>query len=331
MLFLCSPRFLKYCKVMSLRLIVGLMTFVLSFFGLTAQNPARWSFSVREVGNGEYDLVFTLTLAEGWNAYSQFLESEDGPVPTSFTFEEGPHYQRKGQVKESGNKFTKYDNVFGMHLTKFVGTGIFTQRVVVTDPSKPIKGYLTYMVCNDEMCLPPRDVDFSFTIPASNAASPKPTPSSDQPPKNPASSNDRIPQPHSPKEEASVDPLPETNKPAEQKDPYFQGFFDSKRDINPQAYVSLCAAETEERGSGWWVFIAGFLGGLVALLTPCVFPMIPLTVKSFYQTFARSQYWASQCPMVQRQYCGYLCRDRYLAYSAFRPYYSERDEHGHVL
>lgn len=265
---------------MRLRLIVWLLTATLSSVILTAQNPARWSFSTKEIGNGEYDLIFTLTLTEGWNAYSQFLESEDGPVPTSFTFEDGPHYQRKGQVKESGNKFTKYDNVFGMNLTKFAGTGIFTQRVVVTDPSKPIKGYLTYMVCNDEMCLPPRDVDFSFTVTPSGSTGAKPgatTP--DQPNTSPTAPGGNVPEAPTPDDQAVIGPGPGAVTPP--NDPNFQGFFNSKRDINPQEYVSQCAAEPEESGSGWWVFIAGFIGGLIALLTPCVFPMIPLTVSFF--------------------------------------------------
>ncbi len=260
---------------MSVRLIAGVGIIALFLPLLTAQNPARWSFSTREVGNGEFDLIFTVTLEEGWATYSQFLESEDGPVPTSFTFEEGPHFKRKGQVKESGNKTTKYDNVFGMNLTKFSGIGIFTQRVVVTDFSKPIKGYLSYMVCDDEMCLPPRDVDFSFVLTPSGGSSPKnseetPKPSGELAPANGAGNAPEVPTPQL-----------EPGAVAEPKDPNFQGFFDSKRDINPQEYISQCAAESEQRGSNWWVFLAGFLGGLIALLTPCVFPMVPLTVSFF--------------------------------------------------
>lgn len=258
-----------------------LLTTTLFSSSVFAQTPARWSFSTKEIGNGEFDLIFTVALSDGWNTYSQFLESEDGPVPTSFTFEEGPHYQRKGQVKESGNKSTKYDNVFGMNLTKFSGTGVFTQRVVVSDLSKPIKGYLTYMVCNDEMCLPPRDVDFSFSLTTSGTAPQKPAATDNLQPGSSGSAPDAS---STPRDTSKAGDIPvgessgEGNAP---KDPNFQGFFDSKRSINPQEYVSQCAAETEERGSGWWVFIAGFLGGLIALLTPCVFPMIPLTVSFF--------------------------------------------------
>ncbi len=252
---------------------------------LVAQNPAQWSFSTKEVGNGEFDLIFTVRLAEGWDTYSQFLEGEDGPVPTSFTFEEGPHFERKGGVKESGNKSTKYDKVFGMNLTKFSDIGIFTQRVVVKDFSKPIKGYLTFMVCNDEMCLPPRDVDFSFALTPSGETPPKTGEAGSAPSQRSTGSALPTPQnlegaPPSPGQ-PPAEPRQEQVGESAPTDPYFQGFFDSKRDINPQEYVSQCAAEVEESGSGWWVFIAGFIGGLIALLTPCVFPMIPLTVSFF--------------------------------------------------
>ncbi len=265
---------------MRVRLIIWLLTATLYSSIAWAQSPARWSFSSKEIGDGEFDLIFTVSLADGWNTYSQFLESEDGPVPTSFTFEEGPHFERKGKVKESGNKFTKYDNVFGMNLTKFAGTGVFTQRVLVKDASKPIKGYLTYMVCNDEMCLPPRDVDFSFTLTPSNTLPTKTGENTKT--ETPTTGGTPAPDKETPTPEYQGGaPSAPASDVAPPNDPDFQGFFDSKRDINPQEYVSQCAAEAEERGSGWWVFIAGFLGGLIALLTPCVFPMIPLTVSFF--------------------------------------------------
>lgn len=252
---------------------------------LLSQNPVKWAFTSKDAGNGEYDLILTATIDEGWTTYSQFLESEDGPVPTALTFEEGAHFKLKGKAKESGNKFTKYDNVFGMNLTKFAGKAIFTQRVTVSDATKPITGYVTFMVCNDEMCLPPKDVDFKFTLPAAGKPA-EAAPKKDE--KAPAAT------PVTPAGESGGDtgaaPAPDTTAqataaaeqgPEKPADPNFQGFFDSKRPINPDEYVNACAAEPEESGSAWWVFIAGFLGGLIALLTPCVFPMIPLTVSFF--------------------------------------------------
>lgn len=136
--------------------------FALSLF---AQNAVKWSFTTKDAGNCQVDLIFTGIINEGWYTYSQFLESEDGPVPTSITFQEGANYTLVDKAKESGEIIKVHDAIFAMNLTKFKHKAILTQRVVVKDPNKPITGYVTYMTCNDEMCLPPRDVDFSFKIP----------------------------------------------------------------------------------------------------------------------------------------------------------------------
>ncbi len=264
-------------------LFLTLLTFTLTGT-LLAQNPVKWSFATKDAGTGQVDLVFTATIDDGWTTYSQFLESEDGPVPTSFTFQEGGHFKLLGKAKESGEKFTKYDNVFGMNLTKFKHKAIFTQRVQVNDASKPITGYLSFMVCNDEMCLPPKDVDFKFNVqPAGAEPSKTNTPAPDTktntapPAPGRQDSGDSGMAPTAP----SAPEAAKSERAATPQDPNFQGFFDAKREINSAQFVNSCSTAVKEDGSLWWVFIAGFLGGLVALLTPCVFPMIPLTVSFF--------------------------------------------------
>ncbi|MBK6993761.1 MAG: hypothetical protein IPH31_02105 [Lewinellaceae bacterium] len=142
--------------------ILGFMLFLTPAF---AQNPIKWSFTAKDAGNCQVDLIFTGTLNEGWYTYSQFLESEDGPVATSITFQENTGFKLIGKAKESGEIVKVHDAIFNMNLTKFKHKAILTQRVEVKDPSKPIAGYITYMTCNDEMCLPPKDADFSFKIP----------------------------------------------------------------------------------------------------------------------------------------------------------------------
>lgn len=267
-------------------LIFALLSF-LSTTAILTQNPVKWAFATKDAGSGQVDLIFTATIDEGWNTYSQFLESEDGPVPTSFTFEEGAHFKLLGKAKESGEKFTKYDNVFGMNLTKFKHKAVFTQRVEVKDFSKPISGYLTYMVCNDEMCLPPKDVDFSFQVSAPGTAPKTEDKTNVAPPQKsgdsgatPESGTVVLPVPGAPVQpETGIAQTP--GQPEKPSDPNFQGFFDSKREINAAKFVNSCTHTEKEGSSLWWVFIAGFLGGLIALLTPCVFPMIPLTVSFF--------------------------------------------------
>jgi thiol:disulfide interchange protein len=141
-------------------------------------DPVKWTTTYKQISPKEFDLIFTAAIDDKWVVYSQYLESEDGPVPTTFNFEKGPHFTLSGKCLESGNKKTAYDNVFGMNLTKFTQKAVFTQRVVVHDLAKPITGYFEYMTCNDERCLPPKGIDFSFQL--KGDASPATTPTQQQ-------------------------------------------------------------------------------------------------------------------------------------------------------
>lgn len=267
-----------------------------------SQNPVKWSYAQKDAGNGQFDLVFSGTIDEGWYTYSQFLESEDGPVATSFTFDVKPHFKLVGKAVESGEIIKVYDKVFGMNLTKFKHKAVFTQRVQVSDFSKPIEGYFTYMTCNDEMCLPPKDIDFKFSIAAPTGSGA--TPASGAKPTDPNQKSTGLITPENPNEkkneggntgmispDANVPvPTPPTQTTENQTnatgavapdDPRFQGFYDAKRDIDSAKFVNQCGAVVASDPTLWWVFLGGLLGGLLALLTPCVFPMIPMTVTFF--------------------------------------------------
>lgn len=272
----------------------ALRVIILSLFAsasLLAQNPVKWSTTAKDAGNCQVDLILTGTINDGYYTYSQFLESEDGPVATTLTFSPGANYKLIGKAKESGGLIKVEDKVFGMTVSKFKHTAVFTQRVEVSDPTKPITGYVGYMVCNDEMCLPPRDVDFSFTIPAlANCGKAAPATA----PATPATDGKNTPTPGT---TAAVNTAPATTDTTEghnlaadgltaPDDPNFKGFFLSKRpEINAAQFVGNCNAEVTEGtsdGASWVsIFLLCFLGGLIALLTPCVFPMIPMTVSFF--------------------------------------------------
>lgn len=144
-------------------LLFALSFFITSSFGQIL-NPVKWEFSSRQVSEGEYELTFTAKIDEGWTVYSQDIK-DDGPVPTSFNFTESESYQRVGKVVESPeNRKTIHDNVFDMEVTKFYHKATFRQKVKVSDASKPIKGYLEFMTCDNTRCLPPAEVDFSFAL-----------------------------------------------------------------------------------------------------------------------------------------------------------------------
>ena len=180
-------------------------------------NPILWNFEVVEKDSGKVELQFKAQLEEGWHLYSQHLSSDEGPVATSFSFTENSAARRIDEVKESNNVVTKFDKTFNMQLNYFENSAVFSQVLeVFTDTV--VTGELTYMVCDDEKCLPPETIPFSFEVKTSETS------------------------------------LINTENTAESKSSSF-GFLG--------------------------IFIAGFLGGLLALLTPCVFPMIPMTVSFF--------------------------------------------------
>lgn len=161
-------------EMMTRWLLMGLVLLAAAQVSAQIFNPVKWTMAHEKVSDTEYDLIFTANIQQGWVVYSQEI-GDDGPVPTSFNFDAGSHFERVGKTKEAGNRKEAYDKVFEMNLIKFSGKGTFTQRVKVSDRSKPIKGYLEFMTCDDERCLPPTEVDFSFDLsaaPGSGAATP---------------------------------------------------------------------------------------------------------------------------------------------------------------
>ncbi len=126
--------------------------------------PVEWSFDSEYVGNDEFDLISTATIDKGWYVYSQDV-SDDGPVPTTFTFEpKASRYELVGRTKEDGKFIEGYDKVFEMNVKKFKEKVVFTQRVKVKKPRATVKGFLEFMTCDDEKCLPPEEVEFKFKL-----------------------------------------------------------------------------------------------------------------------------------------------------------------------
>ncbi|MEM1328247.1 MAG: cytochrome c biogenesis protein CcdA [Bacteroidota bacterium] len=212
-----------------------------SSFAQMSESPVQWSWETEAVTEDIYLLKFRADIEEGWTLYSQFTSPDDGPVPTNFEFTPGDHYELIGQAEEKGKIKEGLDPVFGVNVVKFTeGPAYFTQKVKVSDIRKAISGYLTFMCCDDEQCLPPTDVDFSFSL-SENATS----------------ANNTVALADYPLSDIDIDKS------------------------NSDAACGVSTVSVEESSSLGWIFIAGFIGGLLALLTPCVFPMIPLTVGFF--------------------------------------------------
>lgn len=213
--------------------------------------PVSWDLKVEKRSEKEYELIFKATLQEGWVIYSQELglkEDEIGPLPTVFFFDEADSYQLVGKTSEEGNKKVAMDPTFEVVVAKFVKDPVtYRQTVTVTDPSQIITGYVEYMTCDDKQCFPE---DISFQVDPANLRA-----------------------------VIGTDDLTAVAVDGKEKETDFIPFPPG----HTEEPVGYCGEDiTTVEGKGYWtIFLLGFLGGLVALLTPCVFPMVPLTVSFF--------------------------------------------------
>lgn len=264
---------------------------MLALLALVAQaqilTPVKWKIKLDDKGGApEKEIVFTATADKGWHLYDMNLP-EGGPVSTSFTFETLNGAELIGQPVPSVKPTTVYDEQFAMNLRWYPGTVSFIQKLKITDPAKfKVEGEVEFMACNDETCLPPDQIPFSFdkksihVDPALAANSSTTEVDKDdattvQPDtqvvaedaselNTPAPAAKETPATTSPKASDSLTDSPNLWSPVIDQ---LKSFGDS----------TVSAADT----SWLFIFFAGFLGGLIALLTPCVWPMIPMTVSFF--------------------------------------------------
>lgn len=224
--------------------------------------PVKWSFSVNRMNDCEAELIFKAKIDKGFHVYSQFLDKEDGPVATTFNIDKSNDFALDGKVTE-GKPIEEYDPNFEMKLKFFANEATFKQKIKITNlKAFSIKGYLNFMVCDDSKCLPPEDIDFEFKI---NAAPGKPC--SDAKEKK--------------AEKPGVDTAAIVAPPVDSSKADTSAKSEIISNNNTQDIVKASTEEKQENKGAWAIFVAGFLGGLLALLTPCVFPMIPLTVSFF--------------------------------------------------
>jgi thiol:disulfide interchange protein len=213
--------------------------------------PVKWSFSHEKTADNQYELRFTANIDQGWNIYGTDLP-DGGPIATSIEIKEGSGFRKVGNLRFP-KPVEKFDPNFNMQLSMFSGSVTFRQTVEVTS-ERPVRisGEVGFMSCDDKSCLPPDYIDFSFELPGKTVVA--------------ASVSE------STSEETLTEAIDETEAASEEE-------------MVEEALVDEDIPVTEktgrEKGWFWGTFITGVLGGLLALLTPCVFPMIPLTVSFF--------------------------------------------------
>ena len=221
-------------------------------------DPVKWKTSVEKVSETEYDLIIKATIDSGWHLYSQNVP-EGGPIPTSFSFKESKkEYELIGKMVE-GKGHEVHDPVFDMDIKYFGDEATFKQRIKVLSKNNiTITGALEFMVCDDTNCLPPTDVDYSFEVGSQSTG--------------------------------EVGQKSEVKSQKSEDKNFLQTTIATSYNSKKEAVVTKEVSGTydvkdlekkQKNKSLWVLFGLSFLAGFAALLTPCVFPMIPMTVSFF--------------------------------------------------
>lgn len=220
-------------------------------------DPVKFDVEWKNVSDNEIEILFTGIIESGWHVYSTEL-GDGGPVSATFNVDKLNGAELEGGLKPVGKEISAYDPLFEMDLRYFERTARFVQRLKLTGGDYTIEGYLEYGACNDENCLPPTQVSFSFS--GKGAAKPAGQPKAEAAP---------------PAEEVAKDSAQAAAPVAARAGTpdYWQ----------PVVHELEAMGETVtgEDLSMLYIFITGFLGGLLALFTPCVWPIIPMTVSFF--------------------------------------------------
>lgn len=206
-------------------------------------DPVKWNYSVKETSATEAELVFTAKLDAGWHLYSQYTDP-NGPLAIVFEFTPSADYQLIDKVREP-KPHEEMDEIFGCIVKSFSGTVVFRQKVKrLNDKDFTVNGFVSYQLCNDGSCIAPEDHDFSFKVPGA-------------------------------KEEAVAEEAAETEVAViDSQDTETEDIDTAEEPVVPE--------KKEKKGQNLLViFLLAIGGGILTMFTPCVFPMIPMTVNFF--------------------------------------------------
>ena len=247
------------------------------------QTPVHFSVSQKQVSPSEVDVIFTGKIDKGWHVYSTGLP-DDGPISATLTSETSEGAKAEGKLKAQGKEISQFDNLFGMKLRFFENNVTFVQRYKLTAEKYHIKGFLVYGACNDQSCLPPTQVEFDYTgtgKPEQAAAKEKKREDEKVNVNDNLNANANLNLNAHVDDKAKEDSLnlndnlnPESLslKPAVDSMALWTPVIDDLQKFN---------GDTGRNRSLLYIFLMGFLGGLLALFTPCVWPIIPMTVSFF--------------------------------------------------
>ena len=212
------------------------------------QEPVKFKTEWITISDTEAEIVFTGEVEDGWHIYSTDLP-EGGPISATFNVDKIEGAEVAGKLMPRGTEIDKMDPIFQMQVRYFAGTATFVQKIKIVDENYNVTGYLEYGACNDENCLPPTSVDFSFSGKKGEQAT--------------AGAN------NADNGTANLLSTPDNSQIANYWSPVTEE-------------LKAFGEQTIAADHSWiYIFFTGLLGGLLALFTPCVWPIIPMTVSFF--------------------------------------------------
>ena len=240
-------------------------------------NPVSIQASQKKVSDNVLELVFQGPIDAGWHVYGTDIAS-GGPTRAELTLEKQKGVKPDGKLRATGKVQKAMDEMFGMEVSYMEGMASFVQRFIITEPEYEVSGYLTYGACNDENCMPPTNVEFEFKgdspLPASPSGEEKKQEIASEPAE--SSENSESSDYSENSDSSEITPLPQGED--------LEGSLWAPVVDELKAFEASSLGGAEGGASNrslWGIFLLGVLGGLIALLTPCVWPIIPMTVSFF--------------------------------------------------
>ena len=251
-----------------------LFPFVLLLFAVAMQaqiqDPVKFNSELKILAADEAEVVFTAAIDKGWHVYSTDL-GDGGPISATFNVEKIFGAEVVGKLKPVGKEISTFDKLFEMKVRYFENTAQFVQKLKLTGGAYQLEGYLEYGACNDENCLPPTQVPFQFSGKVEGAAKEAAAATAEMKAETQSAEQETA------ADTVSVAAIGGADGPTEIK-------VADKVDLWKPVISELnsLGETTSQEDMSWiYIFITGFAGGLLALFTPCVWPIIPMTVSFF--------------------------------------------------
>lgn len=255
------------------RFTLGLLLMVISCLSVVAQmqDPVHFKTEWKSISANEAEIIFSATIDPGWHVYSTDL-GDGGPTQATINIDKISGAALDGKLKPGSNEIKKMDPIFEMEVKFFEKTAKFTQKVKLNGGKYSVSGYLEYGACNDENCLPPTSVDFTFSGEVPAQAKAADTKEKEAPKK------EEAPVEAVAKADTAVEALATADSAVAETT--LQGTTNYWTPVISE--LSSYGEGTNEESHSWiYIFFTGLIGGLLALFTPCVWPIIPMTVSFF--------------------------------------------------